>query len=110
MNEKKLNTKNKCDTAKNLGALQTINAAELWSHLLYLRVNGADWEQLAYWALMGKSFAGSLPEIRLTRITPTMLQLQYKSGRYGGGFLQENVKRNRTRKNGATGKRQTSRS
>lgn len=76
-----------------MGTLQENNPKQVWSHLLYVRINGSDWEQLAYWALMGKSEPGCLPEIRLTRASPTMLQMQYKLGRAGGDILREVVER-----------------
>lgn len=96
----KVKTKNKRGAEKAVGAVQTDNPKDAWSHLLYVRKNGADWEQLAYWALMAKSRPGCLPEIRLTRASLTVLQLQYKFGGQRSGLLRENAKRNRPGKNG----------
>lgn len=97
--------KNKRSATKTLATMQTDNSKEIWKSLLYLSPSSPIWLQLAHGASLGEGKFRSLLEVRLTRLTPTVLQLQYKQGRDGSGLLPENVKRNRRGKNGTTSKR-----
>lgn len=97
--------KNKRSTKETLETLQGDNAKEIWKHLLYLSPDGFIGSELAYGTPLGEGEFRSLLEVRLTRLAPTVLQLQYKQGRDGSGLLPKNVDRNRGRKNGTASKR-----
>lgn len=95
---------NKCRAKKALATMQGDYPQGIWKSLLYLSPDSSLWLQLAHGASLGEGEFRSLLEVRLTRLTPTVLQLQYKQGRDGSGLLPENVKRNRRGKNGTTSK------
>ncbi len=90
-----------------MGRVQKNNKREIWELLLHMRDWPIDWEELAHGSHVAKGECGCIIEIRFTNPKAPMLQLQYKSWGKRCGFLQENVKGNRTRKNGGTRKRQT---
>lgn len=105
--KKEKQSKDKCTTAKDLGALQKDYEGEVWKHLLYLSPDGPIGEQLAHGTFMGEGESRGLLEVRLKSLTPSVLQLQYKQGRNGSGLLLKNVKGDGEKENGTTPKRQT---
>lgn len=98
-------TKDKHPAEEDLGTLQTDNSEEVWEHLLYVSPDKLIWKQLADWTHVGKGKSGSVFEVRLTSITPTVLQLQYKPRRSWSGLLRKDVTRNRGKRNDETPKR-----
>lgn len=93
------------NSKKTMARVQKYNQEEIWKHLLYVSPDKLIWKQLAHGTHVAEGKSGSVFEVRLTSITPTVLQLQYKSRGNGGGLLYKNVKRNGTRANGKVGKR-----
>ena len=93
--QKEIKTTDKSPSKKNLGNLQADNPKALWEHLLYLSAERTYRKQLAHWAHVGKGKSRCISKIRSKSAPATVLQLQHKSRRSGGRFLQKNVGGNR---------------
>lgn len=100
--------KGKCNPKETMGAMQKDNQIETREHLLYLRNGGIIRVKLAHRPYVGKGKLWGISEIRFKNFTPTMLQLQYQSGRDGSGLLRKDAKRNRSGGDGKTPKGQAS--
>lgn len=93
--------KDKRHSTEDLGTLQKTYKGKTQQYLLHLQPNGTYWFKLAYRSPLGKGQSWRVSQVRLKGIKTAVLQLQYKQGRYGSGFLLKNVEGNRRRKDGA---------
>lgn len=78
-----------------MGTLQTNNKNQVSKHLLHMWQVELGRSELAYRALMGKGFAGSVSEVRFENLTPTMFPVQYAPRWDGSRLLFKNVERKR---------------
>lgn len=80
-----------------MATLQKDNKKKVRKQMLHMPLDIVKWIELAYWAFITQSEHGGGIEIRFTRTSPSMLQLQYKSRGKRGNFHRKHAKNRRKR-------------
>jgi|ERR1700728_87284 len=109
--KKEVKSKDKYNSKQTLAVMQSNNEVEVPERVLYLFSDGTFRFQFPDWTRsMAEGFAWSISQVRFKNIEGSMLQLQYKPRRNGSRSVCENVKGNRTGRNGKITKRPSSNS
>lgn len=104
-------TKDKCSAKKVVVFVQADYTKALPTDMLYLRSDKPLWFKFTDGTrTLAESELGSKPEIRLTGIEGSVCEMQFVFRWDGGCGIRKDVKRNRSKRNGQTTKRQTSNS